>query len=770
MKDNLPVMLLKGLILLPSQEVRLELNNSVSEDVISMATKSHGGKLLVVCPKDIYEEEPDVTDLPVVGVIGKIKSKIELPNGNLRVLITGIERVNIRDYSNDEEVKEILKANIKNIDLPKFDEVEEAALVRKLTDTLEKYIEMTPYISNSILNVIKGVDGINRLTDIITSFLPFNLEKKLEYIEEVNALKRGKNLIEELKMEMEIVKLDQKLDQSLQLELEGSQKEFILREKMTQIKKELGEESVKDREVEHYLNKIDELQLDEKTKTKIFSEIKKYEYTNEMSPDSSILRTYLDWILQLPWNNKTVDESDLSNVRGSLDKSHYGLEKVKNRIVEYIAIKNRNKELKSPIICLVGPPGVGKTSFAIAIAKALKKEFYKISVGGLNDSSELVGHRRTYLGAVPGKIIQGLKKCGTSNPVFLIDEVDKMVKDYKGDPASALLDILDPEQNIMYTDNYIEEPFDLSDVLFVLTANDIHTIPSALYDRLEIIELSSYTEYEKIDIAKKYLIPNIYKEHLVKLTEIKMSDDILRIIINDYTKEAGVRDLSRQISTIVRKVVTKAIEENKGVRKTIKKSDLGLYLGPARYNRSLDIVIKKPGLVNGLAYTPLGGAVLPIESTCYEGKGNIKLTGMLGQSMEESIGVAISYIKANKDEFKINDYYFSNRDIHIHALEGAIKKDGPSAGVTITTSIISLLLQKSVPSNIAMTGEISLRGDILKIGGLKEKIIGGYNDGVDTFYIPLANVSDLEEIPNEIKDKITIIQVKTYMDIYTSIF
>jgi len=770
MKNNLPVMLLKGFILLPSQEVRLELNNEVSQSVVSLATKDFESRLLVVCPKDIYEEEPDVSDLPRVGVTAKIKSRIELPNGNLRVVITGVDRVRVVEYSNNEKNIEMLMAKTAVLELPKYSEIEETALLRKLSSTLESYIKMTPYISDSILNVIRGINNLYRLTDMVTTFLPFNLEKKLEYVEEINAMRRARRLIEDLKIEMEVVKLDEKLEESLKVELDEHQKEFILREKITQIKKELGEESAREREVEKYFELIESLNLNDKTSDKILNEIRKFEYTNEMSPDSSLLRTYLDWVLNLPWNKKKTDVSDLKRVRKILDESHYGLEKVKTRMIEYIAIKNRNKNLKSPIVCLVGPPGVGKTSFAMGLAKALNKDFYKISVGGLNDASELLGHRRTYLGAVPGKIIQGLKKCGTKNPIFLIDEVDKMVKDYKGDPASALLDILDPEQNIMFCDNYIEEPFDLSEVLFVLTANDTRNIPSALYDRLEIIELSSYTEFEKVDIAKKYLLPNIYNEHVVKKNEIKFSDEIIKNVINFYTKEAGVRELSRKLSTIVRKIVTDAITNDLDIKVVLKKNDLETYLGQVQYDRLRDVLMNLPGLVRGLAYTPLGGSALPIESTYYEGKGNIKLTGLLGKSMEESIAVAYSYIKANKDRFKINDYYFNNRDIHIHALEGAIKKDGPSAGIAITTSLISLLKQVNVPSNVAMSGEITLCGDVLKIGGLKEKIIGGFNDGVIKFYIPKANLVDLEEIPNEVLSKIEVIGVNTYNEVYESLF
>lgn len=446
------------------------------------------------------------------------------------------------------------------------------------------------------------------------------------------------------------------------------------------------------------------------------------------------------------------------------------MDEIKNRILEYIAVKSRNPEIKSPIICLVGPPGVGKTTLSMGIAKALNKEFYKISVGGLNDSGELIGHRRTYLGANPGKIIQGIKKCNSANPLILIDEVDKMVKDFKGDPASCLLDILDPDQNKYFTDNYIEEPFDLSKVLFILTANNIYDIPSALYDRLEIITLSSYTQFEKLDIAKKYLLPNLYKEHIVNSKQIKFSDEILLTIINKYTKESGVRELERQLDKIIRKVIIDSIYDKKEIKVTINKTNIKKYLGLAKYDENNVVENQKVGLVNALAYTPLGGLVSPIEAVMYDGRGELNLTGSLGEIMKESAEVAISYIKANKDKFKINEDIFINKDIHLHAFSGEVKKDGPSAGVSIVTCLLSIILNKKIDKNIAMTGEITLRGDILKIGGVKEKIIGAYNDGINKIFIPQSNKLDIEGLPDKIKENVEIILVKDYMDIYKNLF
>ena len=553
-------------------------------------------------------------------------------------------------------------------------------------------------------------------------------------------------------------------------ELNETQKEYFLREKIKAMQRELGETNSKDDEVVRLRKKVAKLKCNAKVKEKINRELARYEAINSNSPELGMIREYLDWLLNLPWNNYTKDNEDLSKVKAILDSSHYALDEVKTRIIEYLAVKQNTKNSRSPILCLVGPPGVGKTSLAISIANSLNRKVTKISVGGINDEAEIIGHRRTYIGANPGRIIQGIRRAGTSNPVFIIDEIDKMTKDIKGDPASSLLEVLDPEQNNKFSDHYIEEDFDLSKVFFIATANYIEQIPYELRDRLEIINLSSYTEYEKLDIAKRHLVPKELEEHGLTPLQIQITDEALMVMIRNYTKEAGVRELERVIATLLRKIVKEILLEKNTIFYKIDENNLENYLGKKKYFYTENANKNEIGVVNGMAYTVFGGDILPIEANIFKGKGDLILTGSLGEVMQESCQIALSYIKANKDEFEIDSKLLEENNIHIHFPEGAVSKDGPSAGIAITSALISVFTKKTVNFSIAMTGEITLHGRVLAIGGLKEKVIGAHRAGIKTVYLPVENEKDIEEIPLDIRNDIKFHYVSNYSEIYNEIF
>lgn len=762
MLENLPVLLLKKLVLLPYQEVRLELNIELSKKIIDFSIDSYNSKLLVVCPNNTLESNPTAQDLPNIGVIAKIKSKLELPNGNYRVIISGINRVVIKDYKNLARDSSILEAKVKRTYIDSSNKTEEAAILRTLKSVIDEYMDQNPQASNSVSNTISNIDDLDMLTDIITNFMPFDLSKKVWYMNEFDYVNRANNLIKDINLELQVIHIETKIDDEIRETFDKEQRDYILKQKISKLNEELGINIDKQTEISIFNEKIDELSINEKTKKRFKDEVKKYSYTSESNPDSSVIRNYLEVVLNLPWTNESKDESDIRKIKKSLDKEHFGLLEAKQRIIEYIAIKKNNPTINAPIICLIGPPGVGKTTLGMSISKALNREFAKISVGGLSDASELTGHKRTYLGSSPGKIIQSIKKCGTKNPVILIDEVDKIISDFKGDPSAALLDILDQNQNTYFIDNYVEEPFNLSKVLFILTANDINSIPPALKDRLEIIEISSYTEFEKIDIAKKHILPKIFDEYNLK--KVKISDEELLYIINYYTAESGVRDLTRVLEKISRNIIISEKEI-----KSVNKKFITDVLGPVKYDYNNERSIH-PGSVSTLGVTPYGGVIISIEALLLKGTGNIIMTGNVKEPVLESVKVACSYIKANIKKFKIKPELLSTNDIHINALKYNIKKDGTSGGVAFTTSIISAALNKNVDSKVCFTGEITLHGDIFKVGGIKEKIIGAYNNGFKTVYIPLENKNDLESIPIEIKNNINIKCVSKYEEIYKDLF
>ena len=756
MDYTLLTILLKDLVILPFQEIKLELKDEISKKIIKLSEKKYNNRVLVVAPLKSVDE-PSINDLPPVGVIAYIKSKIELSNGNLRVTLMGEKRVKVLLY--EFFSKEIIDGIVTDIILPKFEQTGENIIRKRLREVLNEYINSNASISNSILKTVNDNDDLNLLTDAITTFLPLCTLKKLEYMQEINSEKRAMSLIRDIKSEIKYLKLEEKIDNNLQVSLTKEQEEYYLKEKIKEIEKHIGIDYNKT-EINEYLDILDSLKLDKSINEKIKSEIEKLSKMQINSPEYSVVRNYIDWLLSLPWNKESKENLNVKTVLSILNKSHYGMIDVKNKIEEYINSKNINKDISSPIICLVGPPGVGKTTISKSIATALNRDFYKISVGGLNDSIELVGNRRTYLGALPGKIIQGLRKCHTNNPVILIDEIDKMVHDYKGDPASSLLDILDVNQNNSFIDNYIEEPFDLSNVFFILTANNISDIPYTLFDRLDIIELSSYSIYEKLDIAKKYILPKIYDELKIN-KKLVMKDETLLYLIDNYTKEAGVRSLTR----ILRKLVIKVISSNPASL-TINNSDIIKYLEEPLDNNKI-IPVSDFGIVNALAYTPIGGLVLKIECAIYNGEEKIYITGSLGDVLKESVFVSTSFIK---EKNYVSNTLFYNHTIHIHLLDGATKKDGPSCGVAITTAILSKLLEIKISEKIAFTGEITLKGNILKVGGLKEKIIAAYNMGIETIYIPEDNGLDLKDIPNNIISEMNIKLVNNYDTIYNELF
>lgn len=764
MNEKLLVLIVNDIVIFPNSEVRIEFDNDYDKKVVEIVDKIEDNLMLIVNP--IEESNLDITTCPKYGVLGRIKLKMNVPNGKTRIVIEGLGRVEISSY---EEEGKFFKANYKIIE---YDEDNEdyTSYYKLLVKSLEKYISKVPYMGNAILSQLSAIDNLSDLCDLIVNYLPLSYKEKKKFITTIEPIERAKYLIEDMNRDMKFAELEQKIESEVEKELSDSQKEYYLREKIRLMQEELGDVNSKDSEVEKYYKKLAKLKCSKKIKDKIKREIDRYNNLNSNSPELGMIREYIEWMISLPWNIYTKDTQNLSKVKETLDQSHFALEDVKERILEYLAVKENTNNLRSPILCLVGPPGVGKTSLALSIAKSLNRKTAKISVGGINDEAEIVGHRRTYIGAIPGRIIQGIRKAGTSNPVFIIDEIDKMTKDIKGDPASALLEVLDPEQNDKFFDHYIEEDYDLSQVMFIATANYIEQIPYELRDRLEIIDISSYTEYEKLDIAKNHLIPKEIEEHGLTTLQVQISDDAIMHLIRNYTKEAGVRELQRMIASLLRKIVKNLLLNESELFYHIDKNEIEKYLGKTKYSFTEKLDVSQVGVVNGMAYTIFGGDILPIEANLFKGKGNLVLTGSLGDVMQESCHIALDYIKSNMNLFKIDAKLFEENDIHIHVPEGAVNKDGPSAGVTITTTLISLFTNKKVNSDIAMTGEITLRGRVLPIGGLKEKIIGAHRANIKKVFIPKENERDLDEIPENIKSDIKFIVVKNYLDIYKELF
>ena len=755
---NLPVIVLKGLVLLPNNEIRLEFDDDVSKSLIEIATIFHEDKIIVANCFDMESIDIDVSNLKKIGVLGIVKNKIILPSGKTRVTIEGLKRVLVLEYI---KVDNLIEASINDIK-DNIDSDILTATKRKIKYELKKCIDSVPTISNGVLSRLDSIDSLSQMIDTIVNYMPLNKERVCAYANTKDVIERSEMLLYDIYKEKELYEIEKELDTKVKEELDNNQKEYILKEKLKVIKEEIGDYSLKSEEIKNLRLRLLNLDAPSNIKNKIKKEINRLESIPDISPDISSIRSYIECMLELPWNKVTTDLDDLNIISRRLNETHFGLDDVKDRVIEYLAVKKNNPNINSPIICLVGPPGVGKTTLAKSIAKSINRKFIKISVAGISDEAEILGHMRSYVGATPGKIISGLIKAKTSNPVILLDEVDKMTKSYKGDPASILLDVLDSNQNHSFVDNYIDEEVDLSKVLFILTANNIDDIPIALKDRLEIIKIDGYSEYEKLDIAKNYLIPNGMKAHNINL---HLSDELIIDIIRNYTIESGVRELERNIAKICRKVVTKILREKISIDDIIINEDTLInYLGKSKHLKT--IIEQKVGVVNGLSCTPYGGDILPIEVNYYKGSGKLILTGLLGDVIKESATIALSYIKANYKKFNIRYEDLINNDIHIHIPSGSVSKEGPSAGVALTTSIISAFNHLKVDGSIAMTGEITLRGNVLPVGGIKEKSIGALMNNIKTMFIPYDNLDELDEIPSDIKDKIEYIPVKKYMDIY----
>ena len=761
--NKLLVLIINDMVILPNNEVRIEYDNNYDKQMVDIVDQIEDNLMIIINPLD--GGDINLTSFPKYGVLGRLKLKMNVPNGKTRIVIEGIERVELSSIVEDGNY---FKADYREVEIEENEESKNYFTI--LIKSLENYVAKVPYMGNAILSQLNGIDNLNDLCDLIVSFLPIQYDDKKKYVTIIDPIQRAKCLMEDMHRDLKFAELEQRIESEVEKELDNTQKEYFLREKIKLMQNEIGEGNNKETEVERLTKKVSKLKCNAKVKEKIKRELDRYETLNSNSPELGMVREYLDWMINLPWNNYTKDTDDLVKVKSILDSSHYALEEVKDRILEYLAVKQNTNNLRSPILCLVGPPGVGKTSLALSIAKSLNRKAAKISVGGINDEAEIVGHRRTYIGANPGRIIQGIRKAGTTNPVFIIDEIDKMTKDIKGDPASSLLEVLDPEQNNKFSDHYIEEDFDLSKVMFIATANYVDQIPYELRDRLEIINISSYTEYEKLDIAKKHLIPKEMDEHGLTPLQVQIDDDAIMTLIRYYTKEAGVRELERIIATLFRKIVKNILLNKDIVFYHIDNSLIEELLGKKKYTYMENDETQEIGVVNGMAYTVFGGDILPIEATLFKGKGELILTGSLGDVMQESCHIALDYIKANMDQFGIDSKLVEKNDIHVHVPEGAVNKDGPSAGVTMTTTLISLFKNQCVDKSVAMTGEITLRGRVLGIGGLKEKVIGAHRANIKTVFIPKENEKDLDEIPEEIKKDMKFIMVSNYVDIYNKLF
>ena len=757
---SLPVLAMRGVVVFPKMTLHFDVGRQKSIAAIRAALNTTG-EIFLTAQLDAEIENPEFSDLNKIGVVAEVKQVIKLPNTDvLRVVVEGKYRATIVETVRNKPILKAVVTEVKEKTVRKIDSAYSEALVRTLRDLFDDYADLLPRVSPDVEMTVHTEDNIALLTDYIVSNTILMFEDKQELLSELNPLKRAEKLCSVLIKETEILSLQVGIQNEVHERMDKNQKDYFLREQLKVISQELNGEESPEEEAESYKEKINALPLEDKYKKKLLDEADRLLKLSSSSSEANVTRTYLDRVLALPWNVTTKDSLNLDKARKVLDKDHYGLDEVKERIVELIAVKKLSENVNSQILCLVGPPGVGKTSIAKSLAKAMNKNYARISLGGVHDEAEIRGHRRTYIGAMPGRIISAVEQAGSTNSLILLDEIDKLGSDYKGDPSSALLEVLDGEQNNTFVDHYIDVPFDLSKVLFITTANDASSIPGPLYDRMEIIELYSYTAEEKFRIAKKHLLPKQLKNFNMTSKMVSISDSALKLIIDGYTKEAGVRTLERVIIKVLRKCAVKFADGFEG-KISVTPENLEEFLGARKYKEtdlSLDNMI---GAVNGLAWTKVGGEIMQIEASILEGTGKIELTGSLGDVMKESAKIAVSFVRSRANELGIDPSFYKDKDIHIHAPEGAVPKDGPSAGVTMTTALVSALTNRPVKPDVAMTGEISLRGNVLAIGGLKEKSMAAYKNKMKTVLIPQDNVPDLEKVDEVVKKNIEFIPVST---------
>ncbi len=757
----LPLIPLRGMNIFPYMVLHFDVGREKSILALENAMLNNQ-EIFLVSQKISKIEEPEEKDIYNIGTVCNIKQILKLPGDTIRVLVEGLKRAKILEYK-DKEAFVRAEVEIIEDETYAFDK-KCTALVRIIDKAFEEYINLSTNNFPDALFSLEETKEPGRYCDIVSSYLILKPETKQKLLETLDVIKRLEKLLFILKNEVEVLKIEKKIGSKVKGRIDKIQKEYYLREQIKAIQEELGEDDDNKKEIEEYGNKINKAKLPKEAKEKAIYELNRFKSAGNYSAESGVIRAYLDWILDLPWNKVTKDNIDINKAREVFAAEHYGLEDVKERIIEYLAVKKISKTLKGPILCLVGPPGVGKTSIAKSVANALNRNFVRMSLGGVKDEAEIRGHRKTYVGAIPGRIIYAMKKANSKNPLFLLDEIDKMSGDFKGDPADALLEVLDSEQNATFRDHYLELDFDLSKILFITTANKLDTIPRPLLDRMEIIEVSGYTAEEKFHIAKNHLIPKMLKEHNMEEGKISFSDPSINCIVENYTRESGVRNLERQIASVIRKAITEMVEKKKE-NVSVSTAHVKRYLGIEIYTYDKADMEDGVGVVTGLAWTEVGGVTLPVEVSVMEGTGRLELTGKLGEVMKESAKAGYSYVRANAAKYNIDSDFYKNKDIHIHVPEGAVPKDGPSAGVTMITAMVSALTNRKVRHNVAMTGEITLTGRVLPIGGLKEKSLAAYRAGIDTIIIPKDNEKDIQKIPKSIKDKLKFIIASKVEDV-----